>query len=707
VVVLEPGGTIETPQSNVIAAKGEMMTSPSFYGILIGIDNYAPNRLPDGEFYPALHGCVRDVKLVETFFHRRLTYTNKHIHRLIAAHDGEKTPLTSSDQLPTYENMVAAFEQVSRQGRAGDQVWIYYAGHGGRTPTCYPQAKGVHGYDEALVPCNIGDEKARYLRDVEIGYLLKTMVEQGLLVTIVLDCCHAGGATRAARDNSDIAIRSIETIDTTVRPTDSAVASAQQLSAYWQALTRKGTRGFEISSGWLPEVEGYVLLAACRDFERAREQRQSEGQHNGVFTSCLLEAMWQMPSQSTYRMLYHRVRAQVHSRFAQQTPQLEGEYDRIVFGAGYLQGNAAITVLDVQKGEAGAVPRILLDAGQMHALHEGAQFQIYSNPVRTQSGNEQPLALVEIDELGPAVSRAIVHSGTTGVIEPGDQAVLLTAGPAHLRRGIRILPPLANTDNAHELVEAINREGGAFLHLVHSNEAADFLLTLDGDLSYQVQDADGQAIANLRPALSQASPGAIDILVQRLVHLARYRNVLALENPGAPASLMGQLHVSLRRPSEEEQRLRHKSEAGASLVLEPGEKVELLLQNTSWSPLHVAILDLAQDWRIVQLYPPHDTCVITAQQGPVTIALEAKLEPGYQEGTDTLKVFAGLHPSSFDWLSLPPLDQPESQVRGYEPRNALEQLLLTYHTNATRQRGFSVIEKEWIALNIEVYIRRK
>jgi Caspase domain len=70
---------------------------------------------------------------------------------------------------------------------------IHYSGHGGRAPTMFRSLKGANGLDEALVPTDIGNSEARYLRDLELARLLNGMVDKGLIVTVVLDSCHCGG----------------------------------------------------------------------------------------------------------------------------------------------------------------------------------------------------------------------------------------------------------------------------------------------------------------------------------------------------------------------------------------------------------------------------------------------------------------------------------------------------------------------------------
>ena len=47
--------------------------------------------------------------------------------------------------------MVAAFCKITELAQKGDQVYIHYSGHGGRTqPTLLPELKGENGFDEAL-----------------------------------------------------------------------------------------------------------------------------------------------------------------------------------------------------------------------------------------------------------------------------------------------------------------------------------------------------------------------------------------------------------------------------------------------------------------------------------------------------------------------------------------------------------------------------
>jgi len=111
------------------------------YALLIGIDCYLPNRLPDDGYYSALSGCVRDINHVEEFLQHRLGLSEESILKLTATNFGSNEPSEPKDKWLTYENMVAAFQKLTDMAKPDDQVYIHYSGHGGRTKTLVPELK--------------------------------------------------------------------------------------------------------------------------------------------------------------------------------------------------------------------------------------------------------------------------------------------------------------------------------------------------------------------------------------------------------------------------------------------------------------------------------------------------------------------------------------------------------------------------------------
>lgn len=68
------------------------------YALLIGIDCYLPNRLPDDGYYPALSRCVRDINHVEEFLQHRLGLSEESILKLTATNFGSNEPSEPKDK---------------------------------------------------------------------------------------------------------------------------------------------------------------------------------------------------------------------------------------------------------------------------------------------------------------------------------------------------------------------------------------------------------------------------------------------------------------------------------------------------------------------------------------------------------------------------------------------------------------------------------
>src|SRR5439155_4966160 len=196
-------------------------------------------------------------------------------------------------------------------------VYIHYCGHGGRTPTRWPDLK-PDGLDESLVPYDIAKPTAQYLRDVELAHLLGAMVAKGLAVTLVLDSCHSGGATRGVgRDaTGDVGVRGVDFIDRMPRPGASLVATDDELARTWRGQAVEAAhRGLASQSGWVPASNDYVLLAACRAHEFAYEYRFEGEDRNGALTYWLLDAVRGLRPGLSYQAVYDRILAKVHTQF--------------------------------------------------------------------------------------------------------------------------------------------------------------------------------------------------------------------------------------------------------------------------------------------------------------------------------------------------------------------------------------------------------
>jgi len=673
----------------------------NYYALLIAVDFYFPGQLPGGGYYPSLGGCVRDVDHVEAYLKQRLKLPAAQILKLSATNSATGKPPEPAEQLPTYENMVAKFKELKAMAQSGDYVYIHYSGHGGRTKTIYPDLKGADGIDETLVPTDIHNTNAHYLRDVELAYLLQEMVAQGLRVTVVLDSCHSGGATRGV---GGAVARGVSFIDNTDRPADSLVASAEELAANWQGQSGGASRSVKPASGWLLEPKGYTLFAACRANESAYEYAFDGRERNGALTYWLLDSLRQAGPGFSYKMIHDRILAKVHGLFDQQTPQLQGEGNLAIFGSDLIEPYYAVGVIKVQNGQ------VQLDAGVAHGLAVGAQFAVYAFGATDLSTEAGRVAIVTLDRVDDLSSWAkVTEQLGDKAVEDGAQAVLLSNVNLRLQRNVAVTR--ADAALQQQVQAAITADGKGFIKVAGAGDQVDFQVTVNDAGEYELWDPAGKVIPNLRPALRAQDANALKRLVGRLIQLAKYRNVQDLDvaNPSARQLL----RVELLGASDT---------AGETPIFHPGDRVKFKISNTQTpNPadpndpkrvLNICVLDLQSDWGITQIYPAGAAAFEIVDPGKsIDLEFEAYLPDGYTESTDVLKVFATQATTNFRWLELPVLDQPDT--RSFSTRSVitdpLEQMLadLTIENPTRAVRLTSAPQTQsWATAQVELRVKQ-
>jgi hypothetical protein len=693
------------------------LQSNVFRALLIGIDCYLPNQLPEGDSYPSLGGCVRDITMVEDFLRRKLGATGENILMLTSSVTRWWEPVEPPDRWPTYGNMVKAIRELTEAASPGDQVYIHYCGHGGRVPTRFPELKGADGLDETLVPMDIGRTSARHLRDIELAYLLKKMAEKGLLVTLVLDCCHSGSATRGMA-GEDAWPRGINSIDTTLRPSTSLVASDEELIESWCSLSASATRGLELSNNWLWHPQGYVLLAACRPSEHAYEY-VFDGRRRGVLSYWLLDSLKQLGPGLTYTMLFNRIFGKVHAQFTDQAPVLIGEGDRAVFGSNRLPPVNNVQVLQTDLSNR----RVQLMAGRAQGIDVGAVFAIYPGDASDYTDLEKRVALVEIDDPDSTSSwgkiRARLSPGTIG---PGAQAILIDAGQTRLCRNVRLA---AATGSARELEamrqveEALTAVGNGWVRVAEAADEVHYQVVINRRGEFEICDPAGNPLANLRPAI-KAGAEAAPKLVQRLAHLSKYHAVEQLDNSDPMSSLARKLVVELCKlpnnfdPGSYSVEQLSSAPPDSEHLYSPGQWVCLRVKNRSKQVFNVTALDLQPDWGITQIIPAMAGALFEPLDGgdELNIPLRVDLPPGYQEGDDVIKVFATMTPANFRWLELTALDEPDTRAAKYgiKPTNELDRLLAVVSADRQSLRHVSTAalsNPDWSTAQVVIRINRK
>lgn len=701
-------------------------TTNNQYALLIGIDCYIPGQLQGGIYYPNLGGCVRDIAHVEDFLKSSLKLAENHIFKLTASYTGAPEPFEPRDRWPTYENMVAAFKQLTEIAQAGDHVYVHYSGHGGRAKTLAPGQKGPDGIDEALVPTDIHSSEARYLRDIELAVIFRRMVKKGIRLGVVLDSCHSGGAVRGV---GNVAVRGIGRVDTSQRPEASLVATPYELAQTWNDLTKSGTRNVSLGSGWLPEPEGYVLLAACRPTESAYEYAFSGNERNGALTYWLLDSVGKLGLGLSTKTLHERILAKVHSQFEQQTPQVQGEGQNSLFGVDVSAVSVTATVLEVDSANS----RVQLSsAGQAFGNRKGAQFAIYPYGTTDFAAASKRQAIATITEVGATESWAAITARLSDEpIEQGAPALLVDQGSLKLSSKIGLvrqqdLPATIDQEAALAAIEeAMSGNQWVTLKTAIDADTLEYQVAVNERREYEIWNPAGQPIANLRPAIAIDAPHAPATIVSRLEHLAKYNAVKQLDNHDPQSPLARKLTVELvgyqddYTPGDKPEPKAFET-PGNTPVVPTGQWAFLRIRNDANQPLNVTVLDLQPDWGISQVFPAGagDWFVQLEPGREQLLSLRASLPAHYVEGLDMLKVFATVGAANFGRLELSAIDQPATRGAAKKTSatqgqpNLLEDLMDAISgpqppTGASRTFTTAAYPSAgWTSSLIEVHVRR-
>ncbi|MGF1493334.1 MAG: caspase family protein [Microcoleaceae cyanobacterium] len=698
----------------------------NIYALLIGINCYRPNRLPDGSYFRNLDGCVRDINRVEAFLKDVRKVPEDQIIKLTATASAsdESQPIEPPEQLPTRDNMVAGFRKLGEVAPVGSQIYIHYAGHGGRAKTVFAEIKGEGELDEGLAPTDLGTSVGQYLRDLELAHLLQELVKQDLLVTVVLDCCHSGGATRG-----DTAVRGTDVEDDKpLQPGYQPVASMQELRATWESLNRSGTRGLKTVG--IPDSDEYVVLAACRQNEVAYEYafNRETREKSGALTYWLLDTLRQASPGQTYKMLYDRINARIHGQFPSQTPLLIGAGSRLVFGSEEGEIVFSVPVIKVEPKDNGL--EAVLGVGQANGITKGAEFAIYPADATDLNKKEDRVAIAKVIQRGSSTSICKLEAieGQELAVEPGDQAVQIAVAPS-LVRLVSLLPQLEDADEPTKqaltgLKDTLAEQGKGWLELGETvaegdnGEGIDFFVEVNHKGEYEIRDTAGELLKNINPALKIDDPKAPEKVVKRLIHLAKYRAALTIDNFDSDSPLTGKLSVEwlgtsdiydLGDPIPKPAQL-HQFADPTKPSAKDGEHVFLSIRNDSATALNVAVLSFDANWSVTQIHPGSTENFITLEAGKEEkLPINTSLEGTGEAVENTLKVFATRDQANFRWLELPSLDEQITSKGLTRSGNPLDALLAAIDEEQPKTRRLRVAaspSRDWTTQQLTLTITK-
>lgn len=234
--------------------------------------------------------------------------------------------LIIQDSVATKAGIISAIQKITRDAEKGDILVVHYSGHGQQMWD--KDGDELDGKDESIVPYNAPMkfikneyEGENHLRDDELeilfGDLRAKLGSEGSL-TVIFDACHSGTATRGggmapSRGTTEF-----------MGPSD------------WPGKPGKdkGTMNMKPKTRGAGETDlaPMVLFSGASASQLNYETYDEDGNTVGSLSYTISKVLLNANKTSTYREIFDQVRIEMSVITPRQTPQVEGEIDKVIFG---------------------------------------------------------------------------------------------------------------------------------------------------------------------------------------------------------------------------------------------------------------------------------------------------------------------------------------------------------------------------------------
>jgi hypothetical protein len=701
------------------------MIGPQRRALCIGIDDY-PHLKP----WEQLKGCVNDARLAADVLQTTFGFLPEHVRLLL-------------NEEASREGILAAFDRLVQETGESDVVVVHYSGHGS---WAWNNDGGEEdGKDETIMPWDSGRGSHPNLDilDNEIHLFLVALTQRTPHVTFVFDSCHSGGITREVGGSRARAVPGASKGDPQPpRVRQEVVARTRGAGG---GGTGPGPSGFMSGLG-----ARYVLVAGCRNEEKSYEHPGEGGVDHGAMSFHFYGALASISSTTTYGDVFERVYAAVTGANDKQHPQLEGAVNRVIFGVETVEPLRYLLVSSRSGDE------VVISGGAAHGVREGSSWSILAPGDR---GEGEVLGSVEVTEVRATESTArIVEESAPGSSVQAACRVMETAHPwADFRMPVHAVPGPGHGELRGALHSAL--EASFLLRPVVDPEEARVLVHLlepsAGDRAEDVPDGQPPS-ASMDPPPPDQPPSIPDLaepawvtfsrvgslrmppqpvgeterLVKNLERLARYQQVMALENPDRGSELAGRVKVDLLRapPAPPQARtdpasfvIAEPEISGGSVTMEEGDRIAFRIHNNSGEDLYLNAINLGLTGRVQRFYPNNTKGVLVAPgsfliRGYFDLYIpddfpfsDDRYGPRQDEGTDVYKFIFTREPTNLSFLHQDAFDAGEGVLTRSAGQSALE-FLARNAAFGTRDITFTSTESadaDWAVVDKVVALRRK
>jgi len=476
-----------------------------------------------------------------------------------------------------------------------------------------------------------GKDRNQDITDDEIDVWLRRLGERTPRVTLIFDSCHSGTITR------DPFASRVRRLPLDPRP---------PTQPPWSPPGSVRGRSNEHRSSEHRPSERYTLFAACRDDESAHEMSPAAtgGVEHGALSFHLCRELVRGPAGTPCREVFERVAAQITARFRGQHPQLEGAWDREVFGIRDLTAMRHLQVCGRRDDE------VVLGAGAAHGMSAGSRWAVYPLGTRQVKGSP-PLGTLEVQEVDVVTARAVVcDEALPGTIEAGGRAVEISRDSGDPRTAIAVIGPPGQGPRIARLEKVI--AASPLLDVAEADvaEVQVRLCTTHGGIAlWTTVDRTGENV--LEPRSADAPEALVD-LVDHLERRTRYQRTLALDNHDPQSALRGAIDLELRRFGQGGWQPALPSGKSADVIFHDGDRLAIAISHRFSRPVYIYVLDFGISGSIDLLYPVRGAseALIASHTLEIGVRVGDELDlalPAAVPGIEHLKLFATLEPTDF------------------------------------------------------------
>ncbi|GAA0859874.1 caspase family protein [Aliiglaciecola litoralis] len=511
---------------------------PKKHALIIGINYY---RHQDQKYQ--LKGCVNDAYLLENLLINKFNFVPEDITFLC-------------DEAATRDAIISNMDALADRVEQDDIVVFHFSGHGHSCKVKTEFTDEGSGKINSIIPhddCEpapvdpvIAPEGKiwREIREHTINEWLQRLAKKTPYTTLIFDACHSGTMTRSAEPVS------VRSLPQEVRG-QVIIADTQRSNTN---VVRNNNASTQPKKGsWLTLSNNFVVISGCRDTQLSKERYFAEGTQkykHGVLTYSLCKALQNVTPDTTYRDLFEKVTTNVVSLVEEQNPQIEGKIDRVVFGVKDIEPLAFIPVKAVEQD------KIVLAGGAAQGVRVGSKWAVYA-PFTKQPSAQNRMATLVVTEVGAVSSIAELIDSHQGLIAGARCVVENYAYRADkLRIDLSQIDPSFST----ALIRAI--QASSLLSLVDEQDiqTADVYARIINKVNELPESLPlSQRQMTLLPAWAFYSEheslcmpvhsiqetGVTQVLVDNLNQIARFRNIMQLDNPNTGLNVEFNLYKRL------------------------------------------------------------------------------------------------------------------------------------------------------------------